>query len=131
MTKTKETKKQRFQPWSGQELKDLTHTLLQIEVQKREKDEEALKYKMGLEGIDEEIEFNILQAKMELKAAQIRLAAFENNKINQGMQKDMLFKKQEAQIESERLQQNLSALQKQIDEGKPILQDYAAKKPKE
>ncbi len=117
--KTKEVKKV-FEPWAPEQKKQLEHSLAQIEIQKINKESELETLEQGQEDLDDEVEWQIADAKAKQKAANLNLERCLFNKINKLTQKDVIFKIDEAKIEVDRLGRNIKAMHKQIEAGKLV-----------
>ena len=111
-----------YEPWSDEEKKSLKHTALQLETQKLTKLRELAVLEEGYWDIDEEADWLISDAKAKLKAAKLNLIRCETDKINKLENKDLLFKIDEAKYEIGRLDHNITAMEKQIEQGKPVVE---------
>jgi len=112
--------KEGHESWPSETKKSMEHTILEAEVSKLRKDEEVMKYELGLKDLDKEIEASISNAEMELKAVQIKLEALRFDKVNNITKKRVKFQLEEARIESKRHADNVKTLKKRLDDGKPI-----------
>ena len=125
LTKAIDTKKQRMQPWSAEEKKNLEYAALQSELELIKKQQSVTILEEGQTDLDEEIEGYIAEAKLDLKKAKLNLKKMEFDKANNLTKKETIFQLQEAKKEVTRLSGNLEFQRKQIEEGKPILQKQA------
>ncbi|HEC65074.1 MAG TPA: hypothetical protein ENI23_07270 [bacterium] len=129
MTKIKETKKQRFKPWNKSAKADLEHSLLQIEKDLLLKKQSVHILEIGQIDLDEEIEGYIGEARLELKKAELNLEKMEFDKTNNITKKETLFALDEAKREVKRMQHNFDAINNQIKNGQPILEDLNPNAP--
>ncbi len=123
MTKAKETKKQRTQPWSAEEKKNLEFAASQTELELLKKQQNVNLLEAGAVDIDEEIEGYLGAARLEFKKAKLELQKMEFDKINNITKKETIFKLEETRKEVTRLKGNLEFQNEQIKTGKPILQE--------
>lgn len=116
----KKTKlKKGYEEWPEETKKNMQHTILEAEVAKLKKDEEVLKFEIGIQGIEEEVETSIAGAELALKAATIKLEALRLDKVNKYTAKRIKFELEEAKRESKRHENNVKALKLQLEQGKP------------
>ncbi len=127
----KEVKEQKTQPWSSEEKASLEHTQRQIEIQKLAKERELNILELGQANIDDEVEWQIGSARIQVKATELALEKCLLDKVNKYHEKDGLFKIDEAKLEIKRLEQNLKAMQKQIEAGKQVPEDVTPKETAE
>lgn len=123
MTKAKETKKQGFKPWNKEAKENLEHAKLQAEKELLIKMQAVDLLEAGQSDIDEEIEGYISESRLELKKATLNLRKMEFDKTHDITKKETMFALSEAKKEVKRLTQNFNALDNQLKEGQPILEE--------
>lgn len=112
--------KKGHEPWPEQEKKVMQLGVDQL-IQKRDSmRQDLLTEKTGLDEMDKEIQVNVDQAAMAVKAAQMSLASLlfdQKYEITIGKHKNRVV---ELEQEIERHNHNVEVFQKQLDEGRPI-----------
>jgi len=117
------TEKQRFQPWNEQEKEELEHTILDLEIQRIEKEQQIAVLTVGRKDVDIELTGTIAEAKKQVKAAKLQLIELEHDQANDLTIKRLKYRHEEAKREAVRLANNAAALKKQMAKGKPVLEN--------
>ncbi len=111
---------QAYEPWTSEQIKEMEHTLLEMEVAMLTKDEEVTKLEFGSKDTDREIEAMIAHTEVQVKSLQIKLAAYHWDLANCFTKKRLLFSLNEAKRERERHRENIKAIKRQMEQGRPI-----------
>jgi len=122
--------KQEFEPWNKEEREVMQISLDQTQLKIDTNESEILKFGLGIENIEKEVEANILTAKMNLKAAKISLAEIEYDKAHHITENRLFCKIAELKQENDRNKKNLKAFRIQLKEGKPKVEEQMSEEPK-